>query len=285
MEKAAKVRGMDVPIVKLTPIRRRTVTAKGYSKLLANIKAVGLIEPLCVCRDGEQFFILDGYIRYQVLLELGIETVPCLILESKDIYTPNRQVNHLSPHQEIKMLRKALEHMDEKSIAKAFGLEGLGSRLRMRMRHDLHPEVLKALDSEVITQEVAREISYVLHKRQVEILELMREAGDYSLAFVRAQVLRTTPSQRGRKNRRTPWEKHETNKRNLVRKLQEVEKHHDFYSALYRQYVGDLLKLAIHVRQILTRPALRSHLTTNYPDVLELFESLLKESEGKTQAV
>ncbi|MBS3821804.1 MAG: ParB-like nuclease domain-containing protein, partial [Phycisphaerae bacterium] len=99
------VKGIDVPIVKLTPLRKRKVSKKNYNTLMANLKAVGLIEPLCVCQEGEQYFILDGYIRYTALLELGVETVPCLVLPSRDLYTPNRQVNHLSPQQEVGMLR------------------------------------------------------------------------------------------------------------------------------------------------------------------------------------
>lgn len=54
------------------------------------MKAVGLIEPLGVCQEGDQYFILDGYIRYTALLELGIETVPCLVLAGRDLYTPPR---------------------------------------------------------------------------------------------------------------------------------------------------------------------------------------------------
>jgi ParB-like chromosome segregation protein Spo0J len=37
------------------------------SKLLANIKAIGLIEPLCVCQEGDQYFIIDGYVRLSAL--------------------------------------------------------------------------------------------------------------------------------------------------------------------------------------------------------------------------
>ncbi|HSW46244.1 MAG TPA: ParB/RepB/Spo0J family partition protein, partial [Phycisphaerae bacterium] len=128
---SANVQGRDVPIVRLLPLRKRTVSRKNYTKLLANIRAVGLIEPLCVCREGEQYYILDGYIRYTALLELGIETVPCLVLPSRDLYTPNRQVNHLTPRDEVRMLRKALETIDEDTIAKAFGVESLKTRLNV----------------------------------------------------------------------------------------------------------------------------------------------------------
>lgn len=278
----ANVKGADVPTVKLTPLRKRTVSRKNYAKLLANLKAVGLIEPLCVCQEGDQFFILDGYIRYTALLELGIETVPCLILASRDLYTPNRQVNHLSPKQEVRMLRKALEKLDEATIARAFGVESLKTRLNTSLYRELHPLVVAELESGKLMQSCAKELTYVVPKRQLEIVQLMQEGGDWSLAFTKAQVLATQPNLRSKKKRQSnPWQRGQVHKRDLAKKLAEVEKHYDFYSALYRQYVGDLLKLAIHVRQIVTRPELHEYLGEHHPEDLQFFESVLAESEAK----
>lgn len=278
----ADVKGMDVPIVKLIPVRKRTVSKKNYGKLLANMKAVGLIEPLCVCQEGEQFFILDGYIRYTVMLELGIESAPCLVLPGRDLYTPNRQVSHLSSTEEVRMLRKALEKLDESTIAQAFGMESLKSRLHTSMYRDLHPDVVAELKAGRLIQTAAQELTYVAPKRQQEILLLMKEGGDWSLAFAKAQVLVTQPALRSKKKRHNnPWQKGPDHKRDLVRKLAEVEKHYDFYSSLYRQYVGDLLKLAIYVRQIVSRPELRDYLAQHHRDELSMFESILAESEGR----
>jgi ParB family transcriptional regulator, chromosome partitioning protein len=277
----ADVKGADVPIVHLTPLRKRTVSKKNYGKLLANIQAVGLIEPLCVCQEGDQYFILDGYLRYTVLLELGIGTVPCLVLPSRDLYTPNRQVNHISSKEEIRMLRKALEKLDESTIAKAFGVESLKERLNTALYRSLHPQVAAALEQGQLLQSVAREFSYVVPRRQEQILQLMRDGGDWSAAFAKAQVLATPPNLRSKKCRNSPWQRGQKTKRDLVNKLAEAEKHYDFYSSLYRQYVGDLLKLVIYVRQIVSRPELREHLAAHHAEDLKFFESVLAESEGK----
>ena len=278
----ANIKGTDVPIVKLTPLRKRTISKKNYDKLLANIKAVGLIEPLCVCQEDDQYFILDGYLRYTALVELGIETAPCLVLASRDLYTPNRQVNHLSPKQEVRMLRKALEDLDESTIAQAFGVESLKTRLNTSLYRDLHPQVLAELEVGRLLQSTARELTYVVPKRQAEILRLMQEGGDWSLAFAKAQVLATQPNLRSKKKRQSnPWQRGQGTRRDLVKKLAEVEKHYDFYNTLYRQYVGDLLKLAIYVRQIVTRQELHDYLTQHHPEDVKFFESVLAESEGK----
>ncbi|MFN9642175.1 MAG: ParB N-terminal domain-containing protein, partial [Pirellula sp.] len=61
--------------------------------------------------------ILDGTLRYRILLDLGVESVPCLIHSTRDGFTGNRMVNQLSASQEMRMLRKSLEELDEKTIA------------------------------------------------------------------------------------------------------------------------------------------------------------------------
>ena len=283
MGRPANVQGVDVPIVKLLPLRKRQISRKAYSKLMANIKTVGLIDPLCVCKDGETYHILDGNIRYDVLLELGVEIVPCLTLESKDLYTPNRQVQNLSSKEEVEQLRRALKTIDEPTLAAAFGLTSLKARLGTSFSKYLHPSVLAVLDEGRITRGIAKALSNVVPKRQVEILKLMEESGDKSVAFVRTQVLRTAAAMRVEKERgRSPWEHNAERKRNLTTKLQEVEKHENFYNLVYRQYVGDLLKLAIYVRQFLNRPPIRKFLQANHVEIFSLFEGVVQESEGKS---
>jgi hypothetical protein len=140
-----EVEGRDIPIVKLVPVRQRTVSKRSYRKLVANLKAVGLIEPLCVCEENGKYLILEGYVRYTALLEMGVETVPYLILPSRDLDTPNRRVSHLTAYQENRMLRKALEEIDENTIAEAFGIKSIKTRLSVALCRDLHPDVVAEL--------------------------------------------------------------------------------------------------------------------------------------------
>ena len=48
-------------------------------------RAVGLIEPLVVLDQGECYEIVDGNLRYEILLEMGTETVPCFVSQSPPI--------------------------------------------------------------------------------------------------------------------------------------------------------------------------------------------------------
>ena len=96
--------GLDIPIVKLIPRNVRTVGTKVRQRIEASLRAVGLIEPLIVYPLGDNYEILDGGLRYQILLEMGVETVPCLIGQQREAFTGNRMVNQLSAFQEMRML-------------------------------------------------------------------------------------------------------------------------------------------------------------------------------------
>lgn len=270
--------GIDLPLAAIIPIRKRTATQRGYQKLKANIQALGLIDPLCVCRDAEKYYLLDGYIRYQILLELGVEEAPCLVLDRRDFYTPNRQVNNLSRVQEGRMIRRALESVDGKTIARHFAIKSLYSVTRIRNKA-LHPDILAALDAGEISRVCARELAFVVPERQVDLLEIMRQAGDHSPAFVKTQIIKTSPHQRAKHNGRskTPWERENKQKNGLADRLAEANRHFGFFKELFNTYYTDLMRLVIHVRDILEEPELHDWLKENEPSIHRLFRDTVTE--------
>ena len=162
---------LDVPIITLRPLRERKVSKREYERILASIKAIGLIEPLVVYPDGESFLILDGTQRYRALLELGVEIVPCILGKRREAFTGNRMVNRVSPVQENRMIEKSLEELDEQTIAAALGLSGLGHRMKKTLLKQLHPDVAAAFDQGKINRTCALELTHVKPPRQKEILD------------------------------------------------------------------------------------------------------------------
>jgi hypothetical protein len=138
------VHGIDVPIVRLVPRHERSVKKTQLKRIEASLRSVGLIEPLIVYPDGENYEILDVCLRYRILLEMGVESVPCLVNPTRDGFTANRMVNQLSASQEMRMLRQSLEELDEKTIANALGFAGIGHRLNKGLMQKLDPLVAKA---------------------------------------------------------------------------------------------------------------------------------------------
>ena len=273
--------GIDIPLIRLRPLRDRKVTQREFDRILASIKVVGLIEPLVVYPDNGDYVILDGVQCYRALLELGVEVAPCIIGRQREAFTGNRMVNRVSPVQENRMIEKSLVEVDEATISAALGISGLAHRLKKTLLKQLHPDVATAFDQGKINRACAKEFTHVKPSRQKEILDAMEAHKDYSTAFVRALVVKTPLQQRetrGRKN--NPWDKTTQRKNDLLKKLADAEQKHDFYSRLYKQYTIDLLRLAIYARSMLTNIRLREYLDQHHPIVVTRFEAVIADARG-----
>ena len=275
------VQGLDISIVKLIPRSERKVAKKYRQRIEASLRAVGLIEPLIVYPINDSFEILDGSLRYRILLDLGVESVPCLVHSTRDGFTGNRMVNQLSASQEMRMLRKSLEELDEKTIASALGMQGIGHRLNKGLLEKLHPGVVNAFNANLINLQTAKELVNVKQDRQQEILQLMESCKDYSTTFARGLILKTPAAKRAKANgARTPWSQAEEKKSQLLKKLQEAEQQQDFYTGLYRQYTTNLLKLVIYVRSLLSNPEVRGYLQAHHAELATVFDGILSSTEA-----
>lgn len=271
---------MDIPISALRPLRPRTISKREYGRILASIKATGLIEPLIVYPEGDGYVILDGVQRHRVLTELGAELAPCLLGKRREAFTGNRMVNRVSPVQENRMIEKSLEELDETTIAAALGISGISHRIRKTLLKQLHPDVAAAFDEAKLTRTCAKELTHVKSERQKEILVAMEAYKDFSLAFARALILKTPPAQReSRSRKKEPWGKNGQRKSDLLKKLAEAEQKHDFYSRLYKQYTVDLLRLAVYARSLITNNRIRAYLDQHHPVVVERFERVIADAQ------
>ena len=279
-EERKLVNGRDIPIVRLIPRNERRISQKYVKRIESSLRAVGLIDPLIVYPVGEDFEILDGCLRYRILLEMGVETVPCLIGHEREAFTGNRMVNRLSVGQEMRMLRKSLEELDETTIANALGMAGIKHRLNSGLLKKLAPSVIKAFEAGQLTLKAARELVHVKQERQVEILQLMESCNDYSITFAKGLVLKTPVSKRAKRNgAKQPWSRTDENKNDLLTRLREAEQQQDFYSGLYRQYTTNLLKLVIFVRSLLSNNRVRDYLLEAHPQRVEILEEIINSTE------
>lgn len=280
-----EVQGKDIPIEMLEPLKERDINFekhRGFNKILSTIQTVGLVEPLCVYNENGSYIILDGYLRYKAFQQLGVELVPCQIRQSKEAYTYNRMVNNLSAVQQSRMLRQSLGTLDKKTIEEAFGIKSIQYRLATTVLKNLHPNVIKAVDKTLMSRRCATELTYVNRERQLQILKEMNRTKDYSISFARALVIQTPTEMRSQnKKRKKPWTSSSEKKKQLVKKLEEVEKRYDFYSNLYRQYSVDLLKICAYTRKVITNVNIKSHLENNFPEISERFERIIFETEGQ----
>lgn len=272
---------IDVPVIQLRPLRERKVTKREYDRIVASIKAVGLIEPLVVFPENGDYVILDGVQRYRALVELGVAIAPCIMGKEREAFTGNRMVNRVSPVQEHRMIEKAMDEVDEGVIAAALGIATLNHRLKKSLLKQLHSDVATAYDAGKITRACAREFTHVKPHRQKEILRAMEGYKDFSTAFARSLVVKTATNQRENRGRKhNPWNKTAQRKNDLLKKLSDAEQKHDFYSQLYKQYTVDLLRLAIFARSLLTNARLREYLNKHHSDIVSRFETIIADARG-----
>ena len=277
------VEGRDIPLVLLRPRHDRKISKREHERIRAGLLSVGLIEPLLVFPENDYYIILNGHQRYRILLELGVETAPCIFAEAKESFTSNRMVNRVSPFQESRMIKKSLEELDEKTIASALGITQIAHRLNGTLLKQLSPTIAAAYDAGTINKACVLELTYVIPKRQEEIFRAMENYKDYSLPFVRSLVLKT-PQHARAKNRsgtRNPWARHEQRKSDLLKKLADAEEKHDFYTTLYRQYSINLLKLMIYARLLMTKERIAAYLRDHHPQILATFQEIITNAEGK----
>jgi ParB-like chromosome segregation protein Spo0J len=273
--------GLDIPLLRLRPLRDRKVSKREFERILASIQAVGLIEPLVVYPDGDDYVILDGVQRYRALLQMGIEVAPCIIGKQREAFTGNRMVNRVSPVQENRMIEKSLSEVDEASIAAALGISTLSHRLNKSLLKQLHPEVVAAFDQGKVNRVSTREFTLVKPQRQKEILDAMESYKDFSTAFVRTLIVKTPPHQRIPNRRKSnPWDKTTQRKNDLLKQLTDAEQKHDFYSRLYKQYTIDLLRMAIYVRSLLTNNRIREYMDRKHQSVVKRFEAVIADARG-----
>jgi len=277
------VQGKDIPIELLVPLKEREINFdknRGYKRIKSTIQTAGLHDPLCVYPENGYYVIVDGYLRYMVLQELGVKMVPCQIQQSKEAYTYNKMVNNLSAVQQSRMIRQSLETLDKNTVEEAFGIKSLDYRLATTILNQLHPDVIKAVDKEIMTRRCAAEMTNVNQERQQQILKEMNRTKDFSISFARALVIKTPPEMRSQnKRKKKPWAGDSEKKKQLVEKLEETEKRYNFYSILYRQYTTDLLKLCAYARKLITNESIKSHLENNFPEILERFQRIVFETE------
>ncbi len=177
-------------------LRTATKSSKKYQQITASIREVGLVEPPVVARDPTNpgtFLLLDGHVRIEVLKDLGIQRVECLVSTDDEAFTYNKRISRLSPVQEHKMIRRAIERgVPEEKIAKALDINPQSVRRKVRMLNGICDETVAILKDKPCPMAVFEILRKMKPLRQLEAAELLVNANNYSVAYASA-ILAGTP--------------------------------------------------------------------------------------------
>jgi ParB-like chromosome segregation protein Spo0J len=170
-----------------------------YKQISASIAEIGLVEPPVVARSREEmenFLLLDGHLRVEVLREQGATEVCCLISTDDEAFTYNKRVNRIAIIQEHRMILKAIENgVSEERIARSLNVDVGSIRRRRKLLDGICAEAADLLKEKHIALNTFSELKKLGPIRQIEAAELMNAMNNYSNSYVRSLVAATPRTQ------------------------------------------------------------------------------------------
>lgn len=190
---------LSLPLTSILPSRKipdGLFTSRKFKQIVASIEAVGLIEPLSVGKSNrdKQYILLDGHSRLMALKQLGFDTAPCLVALDDESYTYNNRVNRLSSIQEHVMIRRTVERgVAPERLAKALDVDISQIVKKLNLLDGICPEAAELLRDQVFSANLGAVLRKLKPTRQVECVELMVSANNFTIAYAQALVA-ATPS-------------------------------------------------------------------------------------------
>jgi hypothetical protein len=186
-------------IAPLRLIKASVLQSRKYQQIRASIIELGLVEPPVVTqapKHANTYYLVDGHLRLEVLKELGVEDVECLVTDDDDTYTYNKRVNRLAAVQDHKMIVRALEQgVSAERLAKSLGLAPETIRMKFRLLNGICPEAVELLANVNCPGKVFDMLRQMRPIRQIEAAELMIGQKNFTVQFARALVAASSPEQ------------------------------------------------------------------------------------------
>lgn len=279
-------------IVRLKKMPPGVKDSKKYAQILGSIRVVGLVEAPVVAANPKklgEYFLLDGHLRIEALLDLGIETVECVVSTDDETYTYNKRINRISAVQEHRMIKRAIERgVSERHIAEALGLE-LGSvRRRSKMLNGICSEAIEFLKDTHCPLIVFDTLRHMAPLRQIEAAELMVGQNNFSGIFVKALLAATPEKLLVQRRRKNPETASSVSSEQISRMERELASLQIQVKSVEETYGIDNLHLTVargYIRKLLSNSKVNRWLLKHRHEYLTEFQSIAElETIGATKA-
>ncbi|MBS0382041.1 MAG: ParB N-terminal domain-containing protein [Proteobacteria bacterium] len=272
-----------LPLDRILPSRKMPdgiLASRKFKQIVASIEAVGLIEPLSICKADKTtglHVLLDGHVRLAGMRQLGYVDAPCLVASDDESYTYNNRLNRISTIQEHYMLRQAVAHVTPARLAEALNVDVSQIEKKVGLLEGICPEAVEMLKDQHFSANMGAVLRKMKPTRQIECVELLLTANNMTVAYAEALLLATPSSllvseAKPRKMRGVTAEqmaKMEREMGNIQGQLKLVEKSYGqdvLILVLARGYLGKLID---------NKPVFR-FLSQRQPDVLAEFEKVIQ---------
>jgi hypothetical protein len=262
-------------------IVKGTKSSKKYSQIAVSIREVGLIEPLVVHQQAstkQEFMLLDGHVRLEILKELKHDSVDCLLAIDDEAFTYNHKVNRLSPIQEHFMIMKAIKSgVSEQDIAIALDVDVSKIKKKRHMLDGICPEAVELLRGRRANMHTFAQIRKAKPMRQIEIAELMCASNNYSLNYVKCLLAATKADQLLDPDTSKSVDGLSTI--DMARMEREMTTLTGDFKKIETSYGKNVLNLVIvvaYLKGILDNAKVVRYLAHNYPEILNEFQKIVE---------
>lgn len=167
-----------------------------FKSIFSSVKEIGIIEPLVVYPEGEDFILLDGHLRLLALKNLGKVDTLCLISTDDESFTYNKQINRLTTIQEHKMLVKAIERgVSTELIAKTLNVNIESLKTRVNLLNGISKVVVTKLADKQVSKDIFRILRKMKPERQVEAVDMMIASNKYSSTYANMMLAASQPNE------------------------------------------------------------------------------------------
>ncbi|MEY1238045.1 plasmid partitioning protein RepB C-terminal domain-containing protein [Providencia manganoxydans] len=181
------------PTRKIDKVQEQSVK---FKSIFSSVKEIGIIEPLVVYPEGEDFILLDGHLRLLALKNLGKVDTMCLISTDDESFTYNKQINRLTTIQEHKMLVKAIERgVPTELIAKTLNVNIESLKTRVNLLNGISRVVVTKLADKQVSKDIFRILRKMKPERQVEAVDMMIASNKYSSTYANMMLAASQPNE------------------------------------------------------------------------------------------
>jgi len=281
---------VQLPIASLLPVKalRNNVKASTkYQHIAASIHEVGLVEPPVVCRTGDGFcLIMDGHIRIEILKDMGVTEVECLVAIDDEAFTYNKRITKLSAVQEHNMVVRAIARgVPEHKLTKALSINLSSLRRRTNLLDGICAEAVSLLKDKQCPMAVFEVLKKMRPMRQIEAAELLISANNYSVSYASAILLGSPPTQLVEGDR--PKKLKGVTPEAMARMERELDKLQEAISSIQDTYGREHLQLTVvkaYVAKLLGNARVVRYLTQHRPSFLQEFEAIAEATSTLTHA-
>lgn len=267
-----------LPSVKLDP---KNKLIPKYRQIRESIQEIGLIEPLSVSgvdKKTGHHLVLDGHLRLEVIKELSIPEVPCLIATDDETFTYNNRISRLSTIQEHLMIRRAVDRgIPPAKLAKGLSIDVSLLQKKSTLLDGICDEVVAILKDVNFSPEVPVALRRMKPTRQIECAELMVSANSVSASYAKALLAATSPELLVAGKR--PLGRRALSQEQLLRMETEMSNLLAQYKIAEQSHGEDMLNLMLargYVVKMIDNERVMHYMQRHYPEILEEFAKLVE---------